>query len=417
MTKTLYAIIIATVCPVILSGCGDFQPHAVTWNDIARTIPAGPEYVVSVNSDFVADSALNDIWAKEEVLGLLQKGIDLDSVKPDHFVVVALPKATFITWPLPNPAEVAKKVKDWSLASLNNTVDAHILVHGKASLVVSSTQAWVVNSAHGEKYVNEILQAALNTKAEHTQPFQECITATPSAVRAVVPYEGKYYVLELNHEEGLLRIDVDAYDKRNRRLDIVDGLGRLPIEYIDEASAVSPFAAVAIEAGTMPGLLKRLAKLPDNSKIRLGINLLAPDFADAAGTVVARWNTDAMEVKIPFTSRDAAEISAKKVRRVLHTAGYHPEIYTQKNNLIAEYNISDGLPPIDADRTTPHRHSETENPSAVAYARLDFGWEDPVELYFELAPTHARLQLDYVENTYNLAKAVQLVKTLVFKVL
>lgn len=417
MLKKIAAIGCAAVLILGLAGCGDFKPHAVTWEDIARTIPANPEYVVSVSTSFEADSALNEIWAKEDVVGLISTGLALDTLKPDHFVVVALPNATFVTWPLPNPREISEKVEDWPIASLNNTVDARILVKGKASLVVSSTQAWVVNNVHGEKYVNEILQMAMNTKAEHTVPFANCIIATPPALTGVVPYEGKYYVIDMTQDEGLLRVDVDAYDKNGSRLDIIDGLGRLPIEFIDQASPISPFAAVQVEDGTMPSLLKRVAKLINNTKVKIGINMIAPNFTQAAGTVVAHWNSSALSVKIPFLSRDAADMACRRLKDLANTSGFHMDVFTKGETLVTEYNIEDILPTPDADHSTPHRHSETGNPSAIAFARVDLQPYDPAELYFELAPSHARLQIDFKQNKVNLAKAVKLIKELTFRVL
>ena len=402
---------------VILYGCGDFKPHPVTWEDIARTIPADPEYVVSVNTTFEADSALNDIWAKEDVLSLIGTGLALDSVRPDHFVVVALPKATFVTWPLPNPRAVAEKVGEWNIASLNNTDDAHILVRGKASLVVSSTQAWVVNNVHGEKFVNEILQEAMNTKALHTVPFAECIIGTPAAVNAVIPYEGKYYDIEINHESGLLRVDVDAFDKNGRQLDIIDGLGRLPIEFIDQASPYSPFAAVEVERGTMPSLLKRVAKLLGDLHLQLGVRMISSAFNDVAGTVLARWNSDALEVKIPYVSTDAAHVAEHSIKSVLKKTDAHYNVALRRDTLIISRNIGMGFYPYDADHTTPHRYSETENPSAVAFARVDLEKNDRADLYFELAPTHARLQVDFHDDKVNLPKAVELVKKIIFRVL
>lgn len=415
MTKVRFiAIALATLT---LVSCGKFKPHPVTWEDIAQTIPANPEYVVSVNTAFEADSALNDIWAKEDILHLLHTGMALDSVRPSHFVVVAMPKATFITWPLPNPQEIAKKAADWPIASLNNTVDARILVRGKASLVLSSTQAWVVNNVHGQKFVNELLSAAMNTKAGHTVPFYNCITSVPKAVRGVVPYEGKYYTIDLNHEDGLLRVDVDAYGKFDKKLDIVDGLGRLPIEYIDEASPVLPFAAIQVDRGTMPDLLVRLAKLSGKKKLKLGAGVVAKAFDNVAGTVVARWTSDAIEVELPYDSDEAARISAKQLHDLLKLAGYHMDIKVKDNKVTLAKNIDNILPPEDRDSKTPRRHTETENPSAIAFARLDIDRGDPVDAYFELAPTHARLQIDFKENASNLAEAVELIKTIVFRVL
>ena len=402
---------------LITVSCGDFKPHAITWEDIAQTIPGDPAFVVSVNIDFVNDSALNDIWATNDVMDLLRKGVALDTVKPSHFVVVVMPKATYITWPLPTPRSVAKKVSDWPTASLNNTVDGHMITQGKASLVLSSTQAWVVNNIHGEKYVNQLLSAAMNTKAGHVVPFANCITSTPQAMEGVVPYEGKYYAIQLNHEDGLLRVDVDAYTKLNKRVDIIDGLGRLPIEFINEASPYSPFGAIEINRGTMPSVLKRLAKLTGKTKIEMGANMLASSFEDAQGMVLANWNDEFINVRVPFSTAEAAHVSAKKIEKILKTVKFDLAVKVERDTLVFGKGIDNVLPKDDHNHLTPHRHSETENPSAIAFARLDINKHDPVELYFELAPTHARLQVDFKENTKNLAETVELIKTIIFRVL
>lgn len=414
MFKQLY--IVALVA--LVSSCGDFKPHPVTWDDVAQTIPADPAYVVSVNTGLVADSALNDLWAKPEMMELLELGLSLDSVRPDHVVVVAMSNATFITWPLPSPRAVAKKAADWQPASLNNTVDGRMTVRGRAGLVLSSTQAWVVNNVHCEKMVNELLDAAMNTKAAHVQPYNSCITGTPAVAEAVVHYEDRYYAIGINHEDGLLRVDVDAYTKSNKRVNVVDGLGRLPVEFVDEASPVSPFAAVAVDYGTMPDLLKRLAKLTDKRWLQLGASVVAPAFHDAAGDVTALWNDSEIEVRVPFRSRNAAVVAGKHLRGLLGD-DRNDRLYVSArgDTLNVASRFVDRLPRIDADRSTPHRHSQTENPCAIAFARFDVGRHDPVELYFELAPEHARLQVDFKENKPNLAAAFELVKTLVFKVL
>lgn len=414
--KIIRNIVFAVCATVVLTGC-EVKQNPVTWEDIASTIPSNPAYVVSVNAAFAADSALNDVWVKKDVLRLIEIGLALDSVRPDHFVVVALSNTTFVTWPLPNPRAIATKVEDWDEVSLNNTVDAHMLVKGQASLVLSSTQAWVVNNTAGADAVNNILSAAMNTKAVHTQPFAHCITATPAAVSAVVPYEGKYYAIDINHEPGLLRVDVDAYTKRNKRVDIIDGLGRLPIEFINQASEVSPFAAVEVERGTMPSLMKRVGTLLGKSKIKLGLNLLAPAFESAAGTVVARWSSQNLEIIIPFESKETCAEAGRLVGNLAKTAGIKLEVTTKADTLAIGHGIENELPKQDKDHKTPRLHSQTENPSAVAFARFDVEKKDPVELYFELAPTHARLQVDFKENAKNLAEAVELIKNIIFRVL
>ena len=402
---------------VVLSSCSDIKSKSVTWEDIARTIPANPAYIIGVNVKCQSDSILNDVWAKEDVNYLINQGIALDTVLPSHFVVVGMPKATFVTWPLPNPQYVDENVADWNTASLNNTVDAHILVRGKASLLVSSTQAWVVNNVHGEKFVNELLSGAMNTKAVHTQPYVNCITSVPDMVNGVVHYDNKYYVIELNREDGLLRVDVDAYDKHNSKLDIIEGFGRLPIEYVDQASEKSPFIAVEIEAGSMPELLNRLAKLSGRPEFIAAATLFGPKLSDVSGTVVARWDDKEIWAELPFTSDDAAKVFAGNIKEFLKLQHDTVEVKCKDKTVTLRTKVLNKLPKTDRDHKTPHIHSQTENPSALAFARLDLEKHDPIEVYFELAPTHARLQVDYKENQENLAKVMELVKNLVFRIL
>lgn len=402
---------------VALTGCNKIKSHPVTWEDIAQTIPGNPAYVVAVNVAFEADSALNKIWAKEDVRSLISQGLALDTVKPTHFVVVATEKATFVTWPLPDPLVVGENVSDWPTASLNNTVDAHIKVQGKASLVLSSTQAWVVNNVHGEKFVNELLSAAMNTKAAHVVPFAECITTPPAAVNGVVPYEGRYYAIELNHEDGLMRVDVNAYDKLNRRLDIVDGLGRLPLEYIDQASPVSPFAAIQVDDGTVPSLMVRLAKISGDEALVAGAAVMGPLFGDVSGTIVAHWNEKKLFVKVPYVSETSAHVASRQIKKIIKKHDYKIEVREHKDTLIFETGLDYKLPKLVDGHRTPHRHSQTENPSAIAYAVMEPAKHERIEAYFELAPTHARLQIDFHEDAVELADVTELIKTLIFRTL
>lgn len=419
LRQTLFLLLLGSLLSSVVTGCSDLKSTSVSWNDIARTIPSNPKYVVAVNTDFEADSALNDLWGTSDVIDLLTLGVSLDSVKPDHFVVVAIDNATFITWPLPNPRETAQKVSDWNTASLNNTVDAHICVQGNASLVVSSTQAWVVNNVYGEKYVNDILSSAMNTKAANSPILENCIIDSPTGVKAVVPYEDKYYSIEVTHQSGRMDVDVDAYDKLNRKLPVIEGLGHLPIEYVDEASLVSPFAVIAVDKGSMPGLLKRLAKLGNDKRLVTASNLMGSAFEDVSGDVLARWNKDEFIVKMPYPTDDAADLSAQKIKKMISITGrdHHIKIKTKKDTLIISTPFTSELPPLDRDKKTPHMRSQSDFPSAIAFARMDIGHDDIVEAYFELAPEHAHLQINYDESKSNTAKVVQLIKTIVFKTL
>ncbi len=402
---------------VTLGSCSDVKLNPVTYEDIASTIPANPEYVASVNTAFESDSALADVWGKDDVSALIAEGLALDSVRPPHLVVVGMPKATFVTWPLMSPRLVNAKVADWTDASLNNTVDAHILVRGKACLILSSTQAWVVNNVHGEKYLNDLLSGAMSSKAAGVAPLVTCITDTPKALAAVIPYSYRFYRIDLSHDDGQVRVDVDAYTASNQRVDIVDGVGRLPIEYIDQASPVSPFTAVAIDRGDMPALIKRIAKLAGDKSVNATARAIAPLFEAARGTVVARWDEGQVAVTVPFVNKEAAEITANALNEVAYKTNRQVEIGTNANQLYINTPFAYDLPPIDADRTTPHHHSQTERPAAVAFARMDLSHDVPVEAYFELAPDHARFQVDYKEGKRDLAKVMKLIKNIVFRTL
>lgn len=400
-----------------VTGCSGFKTNPVTWEDIASTIPSNPTFIASLNVSIPADTAFNDVWGNQDMSRVLSMGLALDTVLPSHVVVAGVDGVTYVTWPLQNPRLVWQNIDNWETASLNNTVDAHICVVGSASIVISSTQAWVVNNQHAADNVNDLLSAAMNTKAAHTQPFAQCITTTPAMGTLVVPYEGRYYVADLNHEDGLLRVDVNAYSKSNNRVNIVDGLGRLPYEFIDKISPVSPFAAIEIERGTMPEAIVRIAKLFDKRSIKLASQLVAPVFENADGTVTTLWDDRRIRVKVPFTSREAAATAAANLKNILHTTGYDIEVRTHKDTLDITHAIDAHLPFIDADRRTPSVYSQTENPSAVAFARLDLSRKDPVEAYFELAPTHARLQVDFKDNPENLAQVIEFVKNIVFRIL
>lgn len=413
-----FLTVLALLMPLVwICSCSDLKSTPVTWEDIASTIPANPKYVVSVNTNLQADSALNDIWAQKDVISLLSTGLALDSVKPSHFVVVSLDKVSYITWPVPNPERVAEKVSKWTETSLNNTVDAHILVRGNASLVLSSTQIWVVNSTHGDDYVNDILSSAMNTKAANSPVLKDCICSSPEGVRAVIPYNDCYYSVELNQEEGLMRVDVDAYDKNGNRLDIVSGLGRLKQDFVDEISAVSPFVAVAVERGSMPELIKEAAKFSDNPTAKLGAAVIAPTFKDVEGTVIARWNNDEIEVTLPYVSKESAETAEKKIKSLLTKSGYHLDVSRNDSVVRIATPFTSGLPELSRDRSTPHMHTQTSNPSAVAFARFEIDNRLPAKTYVELAPQHARLQIDFEESRANVAAVFAFVKSLVLRVL
>lgn len=402
---------------VTLGSCSDVKLNPVTYDDIAATIPAQPEFVASVNVAFESDSALVDVWGKDDVSDLISEGLALDTVRPSHLVVVGMPKATFVTWPLMSPALVAEKVADWPDASLNNTVDAHIKVKGKACLILSSTQAWVVNNVHGEKYVNDLLSGAMSAKASGVLPLLSCINDCPEALTAIVRYAGKFYRVELNHDDGQVRVDVDAYTGNNDRATVVDGLGRLPIEYIDQASPVSPFAAVAVDRGSMPSLIGRLAKLYGSKGAVKEAAALAPLFDDADGTVVARWDEGQLELAVPFINKESAKVAGRRLKELDDETKDALKIVTVGKHLYVSTPFTYYLPPIDRDRSTPHHHSQTEQPAAVAFARMDVGDGVPVEAYFELADTHARFQVDYPEGRDNLARVMKLIKTIAFRTL
>lgn len=401
---------------VSLTGC-QLKPNPVTWDDIARTIPSSIDYVVSVNTDYATDTTLNRIWADDDVIALINEGLALDSVMPSHFVVVSFSGATYVTWPLPNPRETAEKVDDWQSASLNNTVDAHIVVRGNAGLVLSSTQAWVVNDSHADEYVNNLLSAAMNTKAANVQPFARCIKTDPQDVAAVIPYDNKYYTVDLNHENGLLRVDADAFDKLDRRVELVSGFGRLPAEYVDSLSSVSPFAAVQVDRGNMPDLLRHIAKIIEKPVVSLAVGMVASYFNDVEGTVTAIWNNNEAEVKIPFASAETARTVHGRIASLAKKGNFDVNLTVRADTMIYKTKADFDFPPVDKDRHSPHWRTQTEHPSAVAFARVDLGKGNPVEAYFELAPTHARLQIDYKENPENLSKVTNFVRTLIFRTL
>ena len=401
----------------VITGCSDLKTTPVSWNDIARTIPSNPNYIAAVNVNFEVDSAFNNIWGDSDVLSLLTKGLALDTVRPSHFVVVGTDYATFITWPVPNPEFVAEEISDWKQTSLNNTVDAHIFVKGKGSIVVSSTQIWVVDNANGADNVNTLLSAAMDTKASNIPVFERCITDTPQEVAAVIPHGEKYYALDMHHEEGQLRLDVDAYDYLDKRLDIIDNLGRLPYAFVDRLSEVSPFVAMEVEKGTFPALLKKTATLISDRQVRVGLNAVAGFFNDAKGTVLAQWDAHRVCVRIPFDSEESAETSRKGLVALLKKDDSHIAI-SRNDNILTIYTVeSFGEHLIDRNRQTPHRHTWTDNPSAVGFARFDLGYDDVADAYFELAPTHGRLEVQFKDNSQNMAKIVEMLKSLIFKLL
>lgn len=407
----------AIACLACLCGCTGFKPNPVTWEDIASTIPANPDYIASLNLDFEADSVLNNVWGDNDMAALLTMGLNLDTVRPPHVVVARVSGTTYVTWPLQTPRLVNDNLADWPTASLNNTVDAHMRVLGDASIVISSTQAWVVNSEHGADNVNDLLSAAMNTKAVHVQPYARCIASTPKAATVVVPYENRYYVAQLNHEDGLVRVDVDAYNKADKRIDLVQGLGRLPYEFINDVSPRSPFAAIQIDKGSMPRLIVRLAKLSGKKSIKLASQLVAPLFEAASGTVTAFWDTKELKVRVPFDSREAVLTAKKSLETILKTDDRHFDLKNIGDILEISTPVKDKMPEIGRDRMTPHLHSQTENPAAIAFARFDLKDDDSVTAYFELAPSHARLQIDFKESATNLAETLDFIKTIIFRVL
>lgn len=419
LRQQIWLLAFATVL-CMTSSCSRIKTNPVTWDDIAATIPSTAKYIATVNIDFEADSALSAAWGQKDLERLINVGLDLDSIRPSHIVIVGMQDVTYVTWPLPDPQRVAEKVADWPDASLNNTVDANILVEGTASLVVSSTQAWVVNSVNGESLVNDLLSAAMNTKAVSIQPFANCINSVPEAVAGVVNFNDRYYSIQLNHEDGLLRIDADAYTKRNRRMPLVDGLGRLPIQFVDSLSLTSPFAAFEVERGQMPELISTISKLSGNNKLALTSGLVSSAFDDVAGTVMAHWNTHEVTVSIPFVSEESANIAAKMLDKLIDSAKkekHKIQIKSHGSVLGVTMKINYDLPKPDSNHKTPHQRSQTDNPSAVAFGRFDIEKNDVVDAYFELAPMHARFQVDYKESKKNLERIIDLVKGLIYRTL
>ena len=460
--QNLLIVLVILLQALCSASCSRMGNTPVTWENIANTIPANPDYVVSVNAEFKSDSIFTGFWG-EDVNALIDKGLNLYSEKPSHIVVVSMSGTVFVTWPLPAPKAINKSITDWPTASLNNTVDARMTTQGNASLIISSTQAWVVNNAEGDESVNDLLSAAMNTKAVHVQPFANCMMDVPKAVCAVMPYNGRYYTIQLNHDDGQVRIDVDAYGKYNAPMELMDGLGRLPISTINEASDVQPFVAVDVDKGTLPKILEKIGSLTIPDVDLKDAEKLNSELAEVQGTLMLRWGKGMFSAEVPFGSHQLAQNALQAVRKI---AGLvkdtlkvsHPEkIHLEKepmrrdrfeedshysdrdggvakeknanksskkeftlkvegNNLLIHKESSDSLTRIDTDRKTPHFHTQTKNPSAIAFARLDIEKGLPVELYFELAPTHARLQIDYQESQPNFVEVLRFVKKLVFTI-
>lgn len=396
----------------VMVSCTGLNDTPVSWENIANTIPSNPDYVVAMNPAVKADSVFNRLWG-DDVAALIEKGLALDSLKPSHFVVISLGGTVYVTWPLPSPRNINGRIEDWPVASLNNTVDAHTLVSDSASIVISSTQAWVVNNNDGESAVNSLLSAAMNTKAASVQPFVDCIVNTPELITGAVAYNDRYYTLQLSHDTGQLRLDINAYNKHSKREDLLDGLGRLPITSIDEASSLQPFAVVSVTKGTVPPLMKKLAELSDDKEVVEKADKIAGYFNHVEGIVEARWSEGKVEIEMPFDSHKDAETAAKALSESIGKKD-DAKVSVKDKKLFVSAPSADGLGKIDVDKTTPRMHTQTENPSAIAFARLDLEHKLPVVLYFELAPQHARLQVDYKDTPQNFAEVILFIKKLVF---
>lgn len=405
----------------VLSGCSNLKSTSVTWEEIAQTIPSDPKYVVSVNRSFAADSALNGLWASPDVMQLMSTGLNLDTEQPSHLVVAAMDEATFITWPVPNPRETDEKISGWDTASLNNTPDARIKVLKDASIVISSTQIWVVNNSHGEYYVNKLLSKAMNTKAANSPILNNCIISEPSAANAVIPYNDRFYTIEMAHSPGQMRVEVDAYDKFRERLDIVGGLGRLSMDFVDSLSDLSPFAAIQMERGSMPDFIRSLARMAGDNLVTVAAEKVVPLFEGVSGTVMAHWDNDKLNVALPFASQADATNAELKLKRMADAIGRADKMKlsfeVENNILLIKAAIHSPLPPVDQNRKTPHIPSLNSNPSAIAFGRFDIGLKELAEVYFELDPQRATLRIDYEESKANTAKVVQLIKTIIFRTL
>lgn len=412
-----FGIIASLLITAWLSSCANLGNRPVTWDNIANTIPSNPTYVMSVNTDMLGDSAVTSLWSKD-FTAMLFKGLQLDSLKPDHIVVVSFQYCLYATWPLSSPLQTNSKVATWSTASLNNTVDAHCMTQGDAAMVVSSTQAWVVNNSDGQGSVNNLLAPAMNTKAANVAPFAECMVSCPKMISGALWYNNRYYILQVNHDDGQVRVDIDAYSRNNNRVDLVDSLGRLPISTIDQASARQPFAAIEIPKGTLPKVITFLASVSQNPNLKIFSDSLATTFADAQGTLLAQWTDGQMHITVPFPQPAMEKATAKAVTKVSQSLKWKLHVINKGDSLIIKSNDTDSLSHVDNDTKTPGTHTQTENPSAVAFARLVISRNKlPVQLYFELAPTHARLQIDYKEETQNTADVLKFIKTLVFSAL
>lgn len=412
----LFKLLTAGVVSLLVWGCNSGKVNPVSWEDVAQTIPAEPRFVASVNTEFELDSALTAVWGKADVTALIHRGLELCTDKPDHLVVVGMPKAVFVTWPLPDPQAAAKAVEGWKTVSLNNTVDAHMLMQGKASIIVSSTQAWVINNVHGAKYLNDMLSAAMSAKAANVQPLHNCITTKPQAVTAVVPYSGRYYRLAFNHDVGQLRVDVNAVDKHDKPVHIIDGvLGTLPGDDISHLAPTSPFAAVAVDRGDLPRIIKYAAKLVDNTALRLALNAIAPVFADAAGQITAVYEYGYVKINVEFVNSEAAATAATRLNGALGKVNAGINVTSTGKKVEAIIPAPGVNIPLDAYRDIPHRHTQTSSPAIVAFARVDLRSDLPAEVYLEVTHQNARLQLDYSAGADNLAEIMLLIKQIVFK--
>lgn len=393
-------------------------PAPVTWGDIAGTIPSSVDYMVSVNTTLLTDKALADVWDTSDVGALVREAMEWEGGRPDYVVIMGLGGVQVVTWPLPDTEAAAAITDDWDAVSLNGTVDAKMKVKNKASIVVSSTQAWVVSSANGADRVNDVLSGAMSAPASRCEPYNTLITTVPASLSGVVPFNDRYYTLNLEQRGATsMALVVEAEHADMKPAAIIDDLKPLPTDTVMMES--TPFLDIRLKRGDLPRILRRVASVMPSGAANIGVGMIARVTEPVTGTLSVRvTGRDAaapdsvkVAVTLPFGSNADAEATMKSLKSITDLGVPGKLDYEVKGtSLIIKADIDDQIAdklragrPLQLDPSVP-------KPSIVAHGEIEID-KMPVDLTLAANLSRATVVMDYYK-TEALPRALALISAL-----
>lgn len=354
----------------------------VTWNAIAGTIPSDVNYVVAVNTGLVKDSAISSLVSDSEMGALLHEALGWEGEHPDHLIIVGSGDAKIVTWPLTDPESASEATADWDQTSLNGTVDARIKQTAEASIVVSSTQVWVVSTPHGDNSVNDLLSGAMNSPASNNEPLNAIITQETESIDGVLAFNDRYYRMGIEERsDTTIALVVTAEHKDMKAAAIIDDLKPIPASKLTPTSESTPFADIQLKKGDLPKVIGKVCSALPMGKVNLALTLFSRMTDAVSGTLSVRLKEHdvkdheshpRVEVSIPFHTRDDAKSFAGTLKPLVDSK-LPGEVKITVDSTVVKTSAE--IDRTIADHLTPGRplvlDPSVPSPSIVAHTGLD----------------------------------------------